>query len=114
MLDVYALLSALYALKFPISENHVRSKIQQYAHSFLCKLYPRANQFKDSKLVTLVMWVSRCCCLVANIRIFIEGKKVQVGKDQEKAQSEKDSHSKNQGWKKTKLTMRYLYHENIS
>ena len=30
------------------------------------------------------------------------GKKVQVGKDQEKAQSEKDSHSKNQdGEKKT-------------
>ena len=26
--------------------------------------------------------------------------KVQVGKDQEKAQSEKDSHSKNQGGKK--------------
>ena len=32
-------------------------------------------------------------------------KKVQVGKDQEKAQSEKDSHSKNQGGKKTKLTI---------
>ena len=28
-------------------------------------------------------------------------KKVQVGKDQEKAQSEKDSHSKNQDGKKT-------------
>ena len=41
-------------------------------------------------------------------------KKVQVGKDQEKAQSEKDSHSKNRGGKKTKLTVRYLYHENIS
>ena len=27
-------------------------------------------------------------------------KKVQVGKDQEKAQSEKDSHSKNRGGKK--------------
>ena len=39
---------------------------------------------------------------------------VQVGKDQEKAQSEKDSHSKNRGGKKTKLTIRYLYHENIS
>ena len=41
-------------------------------------------------------------------------KKVQVGKDQEKAQSEKDSHSKNQGGKKTKLTIRHLYHENTS
>ena len=29
-----------------------------------------------------------------------ERKKVQVGKDQEKAQSEKDSHSKNRGGKK--------------
>ena len=38
-------------------------------------------------------------------------KKVQVGKDQEKAQSEKDSHSKNRGGKKTKLSIRYLYHE---
>ena len=41
-------------------------------------------------------------------------KKVQVGKDQEKAQSEKDSHSKNRGEKTNKLTIRYLYHENIS
>ena len=40
-------------------------------------------------------------------------KKVQVGKDQEKAQSEKDSHSKNQDGKKNKPTIRYLYHENI-
>ena len=37
--------------------------------------------------------------------------KVQGGKDQEKAQSEKDSHSKNRGGKKTKLTIRYVYHE---
>ena len=41
-------------------------------------------------------------------------KKVQVGKDQEKAQSAKDSHSQNPRWEKTKLTIRYLYHENIS
>ena len=41
-------------------------------------------------------------------------KKVQVGKDQEKAQSEKDSHSKNQGGEKNKLTIRHLYHENTS
>ena len=40
-------------------------------------------------------------------------KNVQVGKDQEKAQSEKDSHSKNRDGKKTKLTIRFLYHENI-
>ena len=37
-------------------------------------------------------------------------KKVQVDKDQEKAQSEKDSHSKNRGGKvgKNKLTIRYF------
>ena len=40
--------------------------------------------------------------------------KVQVGKDQEKAQSAKDSHSKSPRWEKTKQTIRYLYHENIS
>ena len=32
----------------------------------------------------------------------IYGRKVQVGKDQEKAQSEKDSHSKNRDGKKPK------------
>ena len=31
---------------------------------------------------------------------FAHGSKVQVGKDKEKAQSEKDSHSKNRGGKK--------------
>ena len=41
-------------------------------------------------------------------------KKVQVGKDQKKAQSEKDSQFKNRGGIKTKLTIRYLYHEYIS
>ena len=34
------------------------------------------------------------------ILISLFHKKVQVGKDQEKAQSEKDPHSKNQGGKK--------------
>ena len=40
-------------------------------------------------------------------------KNVQVGKDQENAQSEKDSHSKNRGGKNY-IKIRYLYHENIS
>ena len=34
------------------------------------------------------------------VDVFADMEKVQVGKDQEKAQSEKDSHSKNQGGKK--------------
>ena len=33
-------------------------------------------------------------------RMSVYNKKVQVGKDQEKAQSERDSHSKNRGGKK--------------
>ena len=41
----------------------------------------------------------------------IRHEKVQIGKDQEKAQSEEDSHSKNRGGKKSKLTIRYLYHK---
>ena len=46
----------------------------------------------DFQLLTVFKWVE-----------FTNGiyKKVQVGKDQEKAQSEKDSHSKNRGGKKT-------------
>ena len=40
--------------------------------------------------------------------------KVQVGKDQEKAQSEKRFPLQKPRWEKNKLTIRYLYHENIS
>ena len=39
-------------------------------------------------------------CLVLFSMELFRDKKVQVGKDQEKAQSEKDSHSKNRGGKK--------------
>ena len=49
--------------------------------------------------------------VIANYFKIATSGKVQVGKDQEKAQSEKDPHSKNRGGKKTKLTIRYLYHE---
>ena len=42
-------------------------------------------------------------------------KTVQVGNDQEKAQSEKNSHSKNQGGgKKTRMTLRYLLVSRVS
>ena len=42
--------------------------------------------------------------------------KVQVGNDQEMAQSERNFHPlyKPRGGKKTKITLRYLYQENIS
>ena len=39
---------------------------------------------------------------------------VQVGNDQEKAQSERDSHSKIRGGKNSKLTIRHPHHENAS
>ena len=40
--------------------------------------------------------------------IIFSYKKVQVGKDQEKAQSEKDSHSKNRGGKKNQTNSQVL------
>ena len=43
------------------------------------------------------------------LRNFRGTQKVQVGNNQEKAQPERDSNSKNRGGKKTKLTGRYLY-----
>ena len=44
----------------------------------------------------------------------IASEKVQVGNDQEMAQSERNSHSANEGWEKTKMTRGYLYQDNIS
>ena len=49
-----------------------------------------------------------CACIHLKDVLYTFSEKVQVGKDQEKAQSEKDSHSKNRGGKKLKLTIRYL------
>ena len=69
----------------------IYSHIQKFADD--CKVYRSVPTTQD--IVTLQQDIE----------------KVQVGKDQEKAQSEKDSHSKHRGGKKTKLTIRYLYHE---
>ena len=52
-----------------------------------------------------------CESATTNFRMY---KKVQVGKDQEKAQSEKRFPLQKPRWEKTKLTIRYLYDENIS
>ena len=49
-------------------------------------------------IVSLHFWI---CTFNYFIFAVTRYKKVQVGKDQEKAQSEKDSHSKNRGGKKT-------------
>ena len=49
------------------------------------------------------MLEDRLRCVTSRlIKKCLHFKKVQVGKDQEKAQSEKDSHSKNRGGKKPK------------
>ena len=40
--------------------------------------------------------------------------KVQVGNDKEKAQSEKEFPFQKSRWEKTKLKLRFLYHENMS
>ena len=55
----------------------------------------------------------RISLITLDLRSYESDQKVQAGNDQEKAQPEKDSHSKNRGGKK-KLTIRYLYHRNIS
>ena len=43
---------------------------------------------------------SRCVFFSADKKVSLAFEKVQVGNDQEKAQSERDSHSKNRGGKK--------------
>ena len=52
--------------------------------------------------VLLMLQLTAVCVYVrgCNKLIISENKRVQVGKDQEKAQSERDSHSKNRGGKK--------------
>ena len=74
-------------------------RFQGYFDSFLSlitKLHLRNNSdlILDVKKKNL-----RRKYIIFFLHIFAQ-KKVQVGKDQEKAQSEKDSHSKNRGGKK--------------
>ena len=66
-----------------ITDGHEYRKLRE-AGGFLC--LPSNN-------VTFTFFTN-------GIPLFKSSKKVQVGKDQEKAQSEKDSHSKNRGGKK--------------
>ena len=59
------------------------------------------NCIFEAKVRGIALWLQSKFSLVANIsHKNCQKKKVQVGKDQEKAQSEKDSHSKNRGGKK--------------
>ena len=63
----------------------------QVLHTNLTNFYSVQRQFQQ--MTQTVM--KQLCEMTA-----LMSKKVQVGKDQEKAQSEKDSHSKHQGGKK--------------
>ena len=66
-------------------------------------------------LEKVVKFVSLCPGLeeldVREVKCAEHNEKVQVGKDQEKAQSEKRFPLQKPRWEKTKLTIRYLYHE---
>ena len=61
------------------------------------------NEVKDPQDLTFRPVVAGPNCETSHLSLLLDIllKKVQVGKDQEKAQSEKDSHSKNRGGKKT-------------
>ena len=53
---------------------------------------------RDSNLLTK----RKCVSLLIDMNVSKKFKKVQVGNDQVKAQSERDSHSKNRGGEKLK------------
>ena len=69
---------------------------------------------REQSIIAVNKCIIRSLLDISILFCFVYYQKAQVGKDQEKAQSAKDSHSKNPRWEKTKLTIRYLYHENIS
>ena len=71
----------------------IRTCFRDVCHKYI----PRYTHFYIEKLVCAVVFMS-----VFVIIVSVHCKKVQVGKDQEKTQSEKDSHSKNRGGKKPK------------
>ena len=52
-----------------------------------------------TRFIERVCYFATCTYALQEALRLCYNKKVQVGKDQEKAQSEKDSHSKNQGGK---------------
>ena len=111
MLSVYSIVFAIFGFEFVALLILVMSIIL-----FLLEI----------KIILYINYIySKTCVLQFNVSVLPKNgtsvcghshriKKVQVGKDQEKAQSAKDSHSKSPRWEKTKLTIRYLYHENIS
>ena len=77
----------LHCLLWNLGHQNVLSPGHEKIRTLLCKMFyvqtPNSYAFQNYFIFTAIF-----------------NKKVQVGKDQEKAQSEKDSHSKNRGGKK--------------
>ena len=64
-------------------------------------LFFNDDSLTSSRFTTRTEKLTKCYEPLQKLRVRLGScKKVQVGKDQEKAQSEKDSHSKNRGGKK--------------
>ena len=64
-------------------------------------LFALDDLFTSYRFTTRTEELTKCYEPLQKLRVRLwPCKKVQVGKDQEKAQSEKDSHSKNRGGKK--------------
>ena len=84
----------------------ISNNVGRYWRRYYTK--PQSLSFLEPLLYLTTWVVVTGAVIILNSDCF-RYRKVQVGKDQEKAQSEKDSHSKNRGGKKTKLTIRYLY-----
>ena len=75
----------------------------------IISLFDLDDSLASQRFTTRTEQLINCCGPLQNIRvIFGYCKKVQVGKDQEKAQSEKDSHSKNRGGKKKTTNIQVL------
>ena len=66
----------------------------------MCRMSFFGKLFQTRLRVSLECVIGKCCGCVLRVLCICEDKKVQVGKGQEKALSEKDSHSKNRGGKK--------------
>ena len=64
-----------------------------FGEVFDMNLYDFKHAHSDYSVITELFFYDFICTKIRE--------KVQVGKDQEKAQSEKNSHSKNRGGKKT-------------
>ena len=88
---------------FPNTRSDTNQPVQsqKQARGLKCRmleeleLYYPCSENKGADQLPSYMYCEKLICAL----VFAYGKKVQVGKDQEKAQSDKDSHSKNRGGK---------------